>query len=209
MRVLSWNLLRTGGARVPEVARLAERHRPDLLLLQEATAAIDALPGLLGGHFVREAMPGRDHGPAAWSPSPFEAATMALPCAGRLDLPVPIFRAVLPRLALVVRQDGVQAANVHLDHGQRANRRQLRHLLDHLPGLDLLVGDFNALGPTRLAGFRDVGPRRATHRAYGLVPLRLDRCLVRGLRCTATTALAFGSSDHRPILIELRPDQDG
>ncbi len=209
MRVLSWNLLKTRGAGATEVARLAERHRPDLLLLQEATAAIDALPSLLGGHFARRAMPGRDHGPAAWSPRPFDALAVALPCAGRLDLPVPIFRAMLPRLALVVRQDGLQAANVHLDHGQRANRRQLRHLLDHLPGLDLVIGDFNALGPTGLAGFHDAGPRRTTHRAYGLVPLRLDRCLLRGLRCTAATALAFGSSDHRPILLELRPGQEG
>ena len=63
---------------------------------------------------------------------------------------------------------------------------------DRLPGLDLVMGDFNALGPTSLVGFRDVGPRRATHRAYGIVPVRLDRCLARGLRCTAATALAFG-----------------
>ena len=209
MRVLSWNLLKTGGAGVPEVARLVERHRPDLLLLQEATAAINALRSLLGGQFACRAMPGRDHGPAAWSPRPFEVEAVALPCAGRLDLPVPVFRAVLPRLALVVRQDGLEVANVHLDHGQRANRRQLRHLLDHLPGLDLVIGDFNALGPTRLAGFHDAGPRRTTHWAYGFVPLRLDRCLLRGLRCTAATALAFGSSDHRPILIELQPDQEG
>ena len=209
MRVLSWNLLKTDGAGVSDVARLVERHRPDLLLLQEATEGIDALAGLLGGHFAREAMPGRNHGPAAWSPLPFEASTVALPCADRLDLPAPIFRAVLPRLALVVRQGALQVANVHLDHGQRANRRQLRHLQDHLLRLDMVVGDFNALGPTRLAGFRDVGPRHTTHRAYGLVPVRLDRCLVRGLRCTAATALGFGRSDHRPILIELVPNHAG
>ena len=208
MRVLSWNLLKADGAGVADIARLVKRHRPDLVLLQEATGAIDALQGRLGGRFAREAMPGRHHGPAAWSPLAFEAVAVALPLAGRLDLPVPIFRAVLPRLALLVRQGELQVANVHLDHGQRANRRQLRHLRDRLPGLDLVMGDFNALGPTSLAGFRDVGPRRATHRAYGIVPVRLDRCLARGLRCTAATALAFGNSDHRPILVELVPDRD-
>ncbi len=209
MRILSWNLLKADGAGVPDVVRLVERHRPDLLLLQEATEAIEALPGVLGGHFARAPMPGRDHGPAAWSPLPFEVDTVALPCAGRLDLPVPIFRAVLPRLALVLRQDALQVANVHLDHGQRANRRQLRHLHHRLPRLDLVVGDFNALGRTGLPGFRDIGPRCATHRAYGIVPVRLDRCLARGLRCTAATALAFGRSDHRPILVELAADHDG
>ena len=150
---------------------------------------------------------GRGHGPAAWSLRPFTAATVVLPLAGRLDLPVPV-RRIKRRHALVVCLDGFEVANVHLDHGQLANRRQLRFLLDQRPGLHAVVGDYNALGATRLPGFADVGPRRTTHRAKGVVPLRLDRCLVRGLRRTETTALAYGPSDHRPILVDLAPDAD-
>ncbi len=45
MRILSWNLLKAGGAGVPDIGHLVERHRPDLVLMQEATAPIDALPG--------------------------------------------------------------------------------------------------------------------------------------------------------------------
>ena len=206
MRVLSWNLLRRRGAGVEDIRRLVEAHRPDLVLLQEATARIDALPHRLGGSYARHEMEGRGHGLAAWSLRPFTAEPVPLPPATRLDFPVPVRRRLTRRIALVVRLEGAEVANVHLDHGQRANRRALRHLLDRCPRLDAVIGDYNALGPARLPGFADVGPRRATHRAKGIVPLRLDRCLARGLRGEGAAALAYGPSDHRPILIDLVPD---
>jgi len=209
MRVLSWNLLRRRGAGVEDICRLIETHRPDLVLLQEATSGIDALPDAVGGSYARREMEGRGHGPAAWSLRPFAAEPVPLPIATRLDFPVPVRRRLTRRIALFVRLDGVEIANVHLDHGQLANRRQLRHLLDRCPRLHVVIGDFNALGATRLPGFADAGPRRATHRAKGIVPLRLDRCLVRGLRGEGAAALAYGSSDHRPILVDLVPDGAG
>ncbi len=206
MRILSWNLLRRGGAGVDDIRCLVEAHRPDLVLLQEATAGIDALPNTLGGSYARREMERRNHGPAAWSLRPFTVTTVALPLATRLDLPAPVRRRVTRRVALIVQWDGIQIANVHLDHGQFANRRQLRHLLDHHPRLDAVIGDYNVLGTTSLPGFADVGPRCATHRAKGLVPLRLDRCLVRGLQGVNAVALAYGASDHRPILVDLVPN---
>jgi endonuclease/exonuclease/phosphatase (EEP) superfamily protein YafD len=206
MRILSWNLLKTADASVTDIGRLVERHRPDLVVLQEATEPIDALPELIGGRYVRRTMDQRNHGPAAWSSRPFATATEALPPATRLDLRVPVFRAVSARITLVIRLGSLEVANVHLDHGQWTNRRQLRHLLDGHKQLDIVIGDYNALGAVTLPGFADVGPRRTTHRAYGVVPLRLDRCPMRGLSCTAATALDYGNSDHRPILIELEWD---
>ena len=206
MRVLSWNLLRRGGAGVEDIRRLVETHRPDLVLLQEATARIDALPDALGGSYARREMEGRGHGLAVWSLCPFTADTVALPPATRLDLPVPVRRRLTRRIALIVHLDGIEIANVHLDHGQRANRRALRLLLHQCPRLHAVIGDFNALGAIRLPGFADVGPRRATHRAKGAVPLRLDRCLVRGLSADGAAALAYGASDHRPILVDLTLD---
>lgn len=206
MRVLSWNLLRKRGASVEDICRLVEAHRPDLLLLQEATAGIDALPDTLGGSYARREMEGRGHGPAAWSLRPFTVETVALPPATRFDVPVPVQRRLRRRIALIVGLDGIEIANVHLDHGQLANRRALRHLLDQRPRLAAVIGDYNALGAVRLLGFADVGPRRVTHRAKGIVPLRLDRCLARGLRREGAAALAYGASDHRPILVDLVPD---
>ena len=206
MRILSWNVLKGVGADAAEVARLIERHRPSLVLLQEATASLDALPGLVGGHYVRREMERRGHGPAAWSPAPFEAATVDLPRATRIDLPVPVFRVVSTRLALLVRLGPVLVANVHLDHGQIANRRQLRHI-SRQARPDMVVGDYNALGATTLPGYTDVGPRRRTHWAYGLMPLRLDRCLVRGLVGRSASALEYGRSDHRPILVDVAADR--
>ena len=67
MKVVSWNLLRLTGAAVEDVAALVERERPELLLMQEATEHIDALPALVGGHFHRLPWPGKIHGLAAWS----------------------------------------------------------------------------------------------------------------------------------------------
>ena len=54
-----------------------------------------------------------------------------------------------------------------------------------------------------LPGFHDVGPRRATHMMADMVPVRLDRCLVRGLVCTECAVLPRGRSDHRPIMVRL------
>jgi endonuclease/exonuclease/phosphatase family metal-dependent hydrolase len=205
MRILSWNLLWKGGARVDDVCRLIEQHRPDLVLLQEATAEIDALPAMLGGSYARKPMEQRSHGLAAWSPTSFTTTAVALPRATLLDLPVPMRRLLVSRLALVVRLDQIEIANVHLDHGQRANRRQLRHLIDSYPQLNVVMGDYNAFGTTSLPGFAEAGPRRVTHRAHGLVPFRLDRCLVRGFHRRNAVALSYGLSDHRPILVELVP----
>ena len=203
MRILSWNLLIRTGAGVDDIRRLVDVHHPDLVLMQEATAAIDSLPRRLGGNYVRETMHRRSHGPAAWSSHSFTSTTVTLPLATRLDLPVPVFRLVEQRIALIVQIDAIELATVHLDHGQLANRRQLQHLLNACPKLHALIGDYNALGATNLPGFTDVGPRCTTHRAYGIVPVRIDRCLVREPHEASAVALPYGASDHRPILIDL------
>ena len=65
------------------------------------------------------------------------------------------------------------------------------------------MGDYNAVGPILVPGFFDVGPLETTHFASSVVPFRLDRCLVHGLRCSATDTLASGPSDHRPIVVHL------
>jgi endonuclease/exonuclease/phosphatase (EEP) superfamily protein YafD len=64
-------------------------------------------------------------------------------------------------------------------------------------------GDFNMVGPMHIDGFLEVGPRVPTHYARGLVPVRIDRCFVRGLVCRAAQAGERGRSDHRPILVDL------
>jgi endonuclease/exonuclease/phosphatase (EEP) superfamily protein YafD len=196
LRVLSWNLLRLTGATVEDVAALVRAAKPDLLLLQEATKKIEALPELVGGHFFREPLPRRIYGLAAWSPHEFPAPqALALPVS-RMPGRVP------PRLAQLVQISNATFANVHLSHGQLLNRSQLFRILRHVQGPTAIIGDFNAFGPTLLPGFEDVGPREATHTA-NLVRFRLDRCLVRGITCHRARTLHAGSSDHRPILLDL------
>ena len=196
LRVLSWNLLRRVGARVDDVARLVKSHHPDLVFLQEATEEIEALPSLVGGHFFRHGMERRIYGLAAWSPHPFPPTTA-------LRLPASVLPGrVPPRHAQLVQFHGISFANVHLSHGQFLNRWQLLHIASSLKGPAAIIGDFNAVGPTLLNGFRDIGPRYRTHKSANIVNLRLDRCLARGISCLDSHVLERGASDHHPIVMD-------
>jgi hypothetical protein len=96
---------------------------------------------------------------------------------------------------------------VHLSHGQILNRQQLACIVRSIDGAAAVIGDYNAVGPVLLPGFRDVGPRAPTHVVRNVLPFRLDRCLVRGVLCADACVLERGSSDHRPIMIELAAAQ--
>ncbi len=193
--IVSWNLLRTVGASLDDVVRLIDAERPDLLLMQEATMAIDRLQDRIGGHYARSPLPGRIHGVACWSPHPFRSAPTVHPLQ-----PGTLIR----RVCQVIDIGPFSVANVHLSHGQMLNRRQLRLIATLLPPTGAVLGDFNLLGPALLPGFRDVGPRGATHRMADMVPIRLDRCLARGLDCVEARVLPHLPSDHHPIRVVLR-----
>jgi endonuclease/exonuclease/phosphatase family metal-dependent hydrolase len=194
MKIVSWNLLRLTGASVDDIVRLIHRERPDLLLMQEATKAIDGLPARVGGEYLRSLLPGRIHGLAVWSPVALDKppAVLSLPSG-----------AMFHRVSQIVDFGGFAVANVHLSHGQVLNRRQLRRIARELPPRAAVIGDYNLVGPTLLPGFRDVGPREHTHIAGDMVPLRIDRCLVRGVACLEARALLRETSDHRPIVVRL------
>ena len=197
VRVASWNLLRRVGARAEDVAKLIRAFHPDLLLLQEATEEISALPSLVGGHFFRHPMQKRIYGLAAWSPHAF-------PPTSALHLPMSVMPGRVPRrVAQLVKFHGISFANVHLSHGQFLNRFQLQHIAYALEGPAAIVGDFNAVGPIVMPEFRDIGPRQWTHKASNVVSLRLDRCMGRDVRCVNAAVLDKGPSDHHPILLEL------
>ena len=193
VKIVSWNLLRLTGASLDDVARLVRREQPDLLLMQEATQRIDELPARIGGSYARVLLPGRIHGLAMWSPRP-------LPPPVVIELPA---GAIFERVCQVIDLGAFSVANVHLSHGQLLNRRQLRWIADSLPPRAAVLGDYNLVGPAMLRGFRDVGPREPTHNSLDMLPLRLDRCLVRGLICADAAALVREASDHRPITVRL------
>lgn len=194
MKIISWNLLREVGATVADVVDLVHRERPDLLLMQEVTRPFDALCDRIGGCYAWAPQPGRIHGLAMWSAAPWTTT--------------PVFSALTPgawvqRIGQIVTVGDVGIANVHLSHGQRLNRRQLREIAARLPPCAAVLGDYNLVGPALLRGFRDVGPRWPTHRMGEIVPLRIDRCLVRGLVCEEARVLPRRRSDHRPISVSL------
>jgi len=202
VKVISWNLLRLdqGGATVKDIAALIEEQKPDLVLLQEAFPAVAKLPDMVGGTLFHEPMPLRLYGLAAWSPhdvTPRKAMTLP---ASRMPGRLP------PRIAQLLHVGEITFANVHLSHGQWLNRWQLMRLAATLHGPAAVIGDYNAVGPTMLPGFRDIGPRGRTHMCGTMIPLRLDRCLARGVRCLQGSILDRGSSDHHPILLKLQAD---
>ena len=194
MKIISWNLLHEGGAEIAHVAALIARHGPDLVLMQEATERIDALPRQAGGYYARMVLPGRQHGLAAWSVLPLSQPSRALPLQRGL---------IVRRICQIVEVAGITIANVHLSHGQVLNRWQLRQIARVLPERAAILGDCNMLGTPLLPGFHDAGPRLPTHRSARLLPLRLDRCFLRGIGCTASARLGRTASDHHPILVTL------
>ncbi len=194
VRVISWNLLHTGGASVAQLCELIAAKQPDLLLMQEATARVMALPAQMGGHIARVALPGRHHGLAAWSVRPLSVPARSL------GLPRGL---VVRRVCQLMSCGDVMVANVHLSHGQLLNRRQLRCIAHAMPGQAAILGDCNMVGAAFLPGFADAGPRAPTHRSGRIVPLRLDRCFLRGLTCVRAEILGYGGSDHRAILVDL------
>jgi endonuclease/exonuclease/phosphatase family metal-dependent hydrolase len=198
-KLLSWNLLRLTGASLDDVVRLIGREDPDLLLMQEATQEMDGLTDRVGGQYQRNLMPGRVHGLAVWSPAPLARWPIVLPLQAG---------AMFNRVCQIVEFGAITVANVHLSHGQILNRRQLRRIAKVLPYRAVVVGDYNLIGPALLPGFRDVGPREPTHVAGDVVPLRIDRCLIRGMGCLEARALLRETSDHRPIVIRLNIASD-
>ena len=194
IKLISWNLLRLTGASLDDIVRLIRREQPDLLLMQEATLEIDGLTARVGGQYQRNLLPGRVHGLAVWSPVPFQAPPVVLPLQAG---------AMFNRICQIVETGSFAVANVHLSHGQILNRRQLRRIANVLPYRAAVVGDYNLIGPTLLPGFRDVGPREPTHVAGNVIPLRIDRCLIRGIGCLEAGTLLRESSDHRPIVLRL------
>jgi endonuclease/exonuclease/phosphatase family metal-dependent hydrolase len=196
VKIISWNLRHSIGAGVEQVAALYALHRPDVMLMQEATTPIDTLPARIGGHYARVVLPGRHHGLAAWSLLPPDSPASALP----------LQRGVLVRRVCQILDFGVFAiANVHLSHGQVLNRWQLRQIARVLPLRAAIIGDCNMVGAPLLRGFIDAGLRQPTHRSARLVPLRLDRCFIRGLDCINAEILPRGQSDHKPLLLEIVP----
>jgi endonuclease/exonuclease/phosphatase family metal-dependent hydrolase len=192
LRILSWNVLRKVGAGPEDVADLIARHRPGLVLLQEADRGMERLPALIGGSFARDAFPGRIHGPAIWSPHALHRPRLVRLPGGHTR-----------RHAQVVELGPVTIVNVHLGHGQLTCRRQLREAASAIAGAGAVIGDFNMIGPAVLPGFADVGPREPTHVATDLLPVRIDRCFARGMACQGARALNAGRSDHRPMLLDL------
>ena len=188
-KLISWNLLRLTGASLDDVVRLIRREDPDLLLMQEATREMDGLTKRVGGQYQRNLMPGRVHGLAVWSPVPLPNTPVVLPLQAG---------AMFHRLCQIVDLGSITIANVHLSHGQILNRRQLRRIAKVLPSPGRRGRRLQPDRASLLPGFRDVGPREPTHVAGEFVPLRIDRCLIRGVALPGSQSPRAGGIGPSP-----------
>ena len=157
---------------------------------------MDGLTEHVGGQYLRTPMPGRIHGLAVWSPVPLRARPLvrALPSGamfdrvcqdrGRIRTDHRCERASLARTA------AQPATTAERREGAAISRRRRRGLQPDQSG-----------APARLSRCRL--PRKSTHVAGDVVPLRIDRCLVRGVTCLGASALLREASDHRPIMVTL------
>jgi endonuclease/exonuclease/phosphatase family metal-dependent hydrolase len=194
IKVISWNLWHRGRALLDDLTALIEAEQPDLLFIQEAKEMLEGLSERVGGEVHWQRMQRRVYGLAAWSPHGLEALQS-------IPLPVsPFPLRVPPRVAQVVKLNGITFANVHLSHGQVLNRRQLLTVANATSGATAIIGDCNAVGHIWLKGFDEVGPMERTHK----LRTRLDRCMVRDLTCQNARVLDRGPSDHHPIEVLLQ-----
>ena len=194
MKIISWNLRHSRGAEIGHIQDLVGAHGPDLLLMQEVTAEIDGAAERFGGYYARSALPGASMVLPRGVPHPFQRPAQNL----ALQRGV-----IVRRICQLLEFDSYTIANVHLSHGQMLNRLQLRRIAAVLAPRAAILGDCNMIGAPFLPGFQDVGGRQPTHRSAGLLPLRLDRCFVRGFHCVGAEVLAPGASDHHPLLVSL------
>lgn len=198
-RILTWNLLHKDGASLEEIQYLLDYTQADILLMQEARSFTANLLKEKEGMFHRLALKYYRHGTACWSRFPF------------IDSP---YQQPLPSGSLVQRHAQIlnfsldhkvlSLANVHLSHRQWLNRKQLRATGQKLGKHAAIIGDFNMVGPSLLKEFQDTGPYQATHKMLNFLPLRLDRCLIKGLIKEEAKIFPRFGSDHHPILLKLR-----
>lgn len=200
IRLVSWNLLHRDGASLDDLKQLIDSTSPDILLMQEALPFTEKLALHYGGFYDRIALKGRRHGTACWSRLPFAKTPLYYPLPSG-----PIVSRHAQILHFKASFGIFSLANVHLSHRQILNRRQLYTIRQALGPKTAIIGDFNMVGPSCLSGFSDLGPKGNTHKMLDILPLRLDRCLVRGLKADEARILASRHSDHHPISLKLHP----
>jgi endonuclease/exonuclease/phosphatase family metal-dependent hydrolase len=156
LRLLSYNIRRTGAGREPLLAQVVRDCDPDLVILQEAT-----LPAVVERLAQQTGLP-------HWGARPGQSVAFI----SRVEVEnfawYPLVRAGRGFMEVWLAGRGVRVFGVHLSavHSEWTERRRLREvalLLDriaeHRDGFHLLVGDFNTLAPNELLETRRLPPR--------------------------------------------------
>jgi endonuclease/exonuclease/phosphatase family metal-dependent hydrolase len=233
VRVVSWNVhgcVGTDRRFDPErVARVIERHAPDVALLQEVGDLRGVHPPIDQATALAEALAMESSLAITVPSTPFGFGNLTLTRPPLRPEGVELYdlsvRHYEPRvcLCLSLGATGLRTANVHLGLRRLERRRQLRTLLHgagpglHDGGAVVLAGDFNDWPPgpvTRSleAEFRDAACATAGRPARTfpsrLPLLRLDRLYVGGPIRVASFAVddsvaARAASDHLPLVADL------
>lgn len=234
LRLLSWNVHKGKDRALPaELRSLVDRHRPQLVTLQESRESIPLPAGYAGhkGASFRRGGLGAREGVMTLSRVPPRLVHRVRSAERELFV-------ATPKAALITVYDTADGhvlclVNVHglnFDPSGRQLGRQLDDLVAAVEGIDgplLVTGDFNswndardemvrrmaaALGleearPDYPGGAKGRVPGKRVRKAIGLDGrLHLDRAFVRGLRpCAAHWVEDARASDHVPLLVHFEP----
>ena len=168
--------------------------------MQEVTPAHGRAAAKVPGHYHRLPWPGRIHGLGGLEPAQFRDAAHA--AVARLAPARPPAAAGAARSCRSARSLSPMSICRTASCSTAASSLRIAAALHGKPSA--IIGDYNAVGPSLIPGFADVGPREVTHFGGNVVPFRLDRCLAHSLACTFAGTLDFGPSDHKPIVLDLQ-----
>lgn len=222
VKVISYNLRKHRAA--VELVALEEAHAPDILCLQECD--VQDLPDRVGDLVMAQATQGNRLGLALYYRSNTfqvqQIRTLGLKKSLHDRLLKPAHERVLGvRLRDIDRGRDLIVASFHaapLTALNRLRRHQIRAALTELQKLGeglpvLMVGDYNYpvfkenLGQTvRDHGYTMTLSDDHTYTRYRVFRGHYDFATSVGFDIERITTLPQGSSDHRPILVTVRPD---
>jgi endonuclease/exonuclease/phosphatase family metal-dependent hydrolase len=223
--VMTWNIHGSARPSLQGIASWIELGGASVVLLQEVQQRqATQLAELLGWESAQWSM---KHAPvvkpaeglAILSPHPI--ALVAAPVLSEKAQRTSFRRRIAQIATIHLPRAVLQVCNVHLASGKSDERPgQVRRLMDHLAGVELLGGDFND-GPhsDTIESLLGTGFRRAESDAtawslrdgINLPSLTIDHLLVRGIWKTQVTRTLLpsevrelhGLSDHLPVIAQL------
>ncbi len=153
MRLVTWNV-NSIRARLPRVRELLDRHRPDVVCLQETKVTAEAFPHAAlrdHGYHAVESSEGRWNGVALLAPLDVEVEAVETSLPGAPD------PAEARRVEATIH--GVRVASVYVPNGRDRDHPMFAAKLRFLEAMHAHLAGLVAAGPTVVAGDVNIAPQ--------------------------------------------------